>query len=43
MGGFEFEQALLPLSLSAEEEADTHTEHKHVGLLHGELTSSLSS
>lgn len=39
MGGFEFEHALLPLSLSADAEAgegnDPHVEHKHVGLLHG--------
>lgn len=37
MGGFEFEHALLPLSLSGEDAtAAEHGEHKHVGLLHGE-------
>ncbi|GMK58980.1 hypothetical protein CspeluHIS016_0604220 [Cutaneotrichosporon spelunceum] len=33
LGGFEFEHALLPLSLSGEEQQPT--EHKHVGLLQG--------
>lgn len=33
LGGFEFEHALLPLSLSGEEQQQT--EHKHVGLLQG--------
>lgn len=36
IGGFEFEHALLPLTLSGEAAAeDGHVEHKHVGLLHG--------
>ncbi|BEJ07219.1 hypothetical protein CcaverHIS641_0404880 [Cutaneotrichosporon cavernicola] len=33
LGGFEFEHALLPLSLSGEEQQQA--EHKHVGLLQG--------
>lgn len=38
LGGFDFEHALLPLTLSGEEAAeDGHVEHKHVGLLHGGL------
>jgi hypothetical protein len=40
MGGFEFEQTLLPLSLSTAEgdmSGEQHVEHKHVGLLHGGL------
>lgn len=35
ISGFEFEHALLPLSLSGDEPLQDG-EHKHVGLLHGE-------
>lgn len=36
IGGFDFQHALLPLTLSGEEATtDGHVEHKHVGLLHG--------
>lgn len=37
ISGFEFEHALLPLSLSGDE-PQHDGEHKHVGLLHGELS-----
>lgn len=42
LGGFEFEHALLPLSLSGDGDAEggkgNQAEHKHVGLLQGSLS-----
>ncbi|WVQ78463.1 hypothetical protein IAT38_000549 [Cryptococcus sp. DSM 104549] len=35
LGGFEFEHALLPLTLSGEVEEGAEREERHVGLLHG--------
>jgi hypothetical protein len=35
LGGFDFREGLLPLTLSGEEVAEEHGEEKHVGMLHG--------
>lgn len=36
LGGFDFREGLLPLTLSGEDAAEHHGEEKHVGMLHGE-------
>lgn len=37
LAGFEFEHALLPLTLSGDVAVDSHREDKHVELWHGKL------
>jgi hypothetical protein len=38
LGGFDFREAVLPLTLSGEEEHGAKGDEKHVGLLHGQLS-----